>query len=119
MRIGLCLVFFLFTSSIQAAEFYTRYFEGAEDNNRAEITLSKQGNKIQISGFSLWVSSNNSPHTGEFEGHVILKENAEGHFNQGECQFTINYTLDELIITEDNYQCGGMNVTFNGLYKRK
>lgn len=44
---------------------------------------------------------------------VFLKAN-EGF----DCRFTITFGKGSLVITDDNLKCGGLNVSFNGRYRR-
>lgn len=98
---------------------YERYEDGKPDSNAAEITLVvvKQG-KVKITGNSTWVGNaeTGNVNTGEIEGLAEIKANTI-HFDN-ECKFDIKTSVDSLVVANEAGDCGGLNVSFQGIYKK-
>lgn len=80
---------------------------------------------IKFQASSYWVGANpDMINTGEISGIIPLKEGKAiyndnfGDETQG-CHVEITFKEDSTLRVEDNYRCGGLNVTFMGDYKRK
>jgi ankyrin repeat protein len=87
---------------------------GVWQNERARLNITVIDNRVNIDGHAIW-SGRLSPHFGDlnFEG----VPNGDRLANQaGECQATFR-RIGEYIIAKDNAKCGGMNVTFSGVYR--
>lgn len=84
-----------------------------------EILLLNDGN-IRIKGSAVWVMSTSNVHTGEFEGVASLKDGIavyKSGSTDSDCKVIIKFIKDGIEV-EDNLNCGGLNVTFTGDYKR-
>ena len=55
--------------------------------------------------------------TGEFAETSIAKDNILDISSDG-CKLTITVSEDSLTVTKDNFGCGGLNVSFDGFYKK-
>ena len=101
---------------------YVRYDEnGKPDALSASITvLSLEKGKVKILGSAIWSGDPQSGnvHTGEVEGTFVLKANQVNYQDENGCQFILLFGKNALTINNDNYQCGGANVSFNGFYKK-
>lgn len=95
------------------------------DGATIDLQVQKQSalNSVRIQGEAFWVSQTQKDniHTGETCGlaslrgtTVLYKETPD----KESCGFTMRIVNDEMIVSEDNGNCGGMNVQFNGTYKR-
>nr|MDQ2938873.1 hypothetical protein [Acidobacteriota bacterium] len=51
----------------------------------------------------------------ELQGRKLLFKAGDG---DDDCRFMITFGADSLLITEDNLRCGGLNVSFDGRYKK-
>ena len=95
---------------------YVRFFQGVKDN--AEIMLvGLNGNQIYISGNAFWYgpnAANGQVNTGNIEGIGKLKS-GKAVFDR--CEAIISRENGELFV-ENESGCGGLNVTFNGNYKK-
>lgn len=104
---------------------YRRVTESARfDRNSSELSvwLLKNG-RVRVKGVSSWVSNARSGgvNFGGVDGifdlqgkQLFYKHGAEDH----DCRFTITFGADSLLVTEDNLQCGGWNVSFDGKYRK-
>jgi hypothetical protein len=94
---------------------------GGFDRYSAELDvwLLKNG-EVRVSGDSSWVGNERTGNVnvGSVDGIFALQVNKLFFKGSDGCRFTITFGGDSLQITEDNQQCGGMNVSFDGKYRR-
>jgi hypothetical protein len=97
---------------------------GRFDRDSAELNvwLLKDG-QVRIGGDSTWVGNarTGNVNVGHADGIFALQGNKviyNGSDEDDECRFTITFGGDSLMVTEDNLQCGGLNVSFDGKYRR-
>ena len=99
--------------------------EWRDGDNR--IRLWASGGKIGAAGNAYWPSRNPSPaeapggpHLGDFGGAAAPKgSSVEFHEGDAPSQCVVHLTLVEpFLIARDNRQCGGMNVSFSGVYSK-
>jgi uncharacterized protein len=100
---------------------YTRIINGKTDPNETEllmIGLSEQ--RVFISGTSLWQNPNrpDNVRTGEISGFGILRGGVISADTKELCGANFQSSAENYLKVEDERFCGGMNVTFNGIYKR-
>jgi len=102
---------------------YRRIYNGKFDRNTAtlDIWLLKDG-RVRVNGDAVWVGVvKDNVHIGEADG-VFTIRGKEILYKDGDsadnCSFTITFGAGSLTVKDDNGQCGGMNVTFDGSYKR-
>ena len=90
---------------------------GGED--RVVITPVKHGNALHFKGNATWHGINGVEHFGHIEGEASPTGN-HLHFEEaGPNTCTIDLTLaGKFILASDNELCGGMNVSFQGFWKR-
>jgi hypothetical protein len=93
-----------------------------EGNPSVRVTLA--GAILHVDGEAFWPGPNPEkgwpigwPHTGEIEGELTVEGN-RGVYDNGECKIDFSLVGDTLI-ARDNSQCGGANVRFDGVYRRK
>lgn len=100
---------------------YERYDEnGKPDSQAASITVFPLGKgKVKIIGSATWVGdvSTGNVHTGSVEGTFVLRGDQLNYQDENGCQFILLFGKSALTINNDNNQCGGVNVSFNGYYK--
>ncbi|QFY43410.1 DUF1311 domain-containing protein [Candidatus Methylospira mobilis] len=102
---------------------YIRYFDGKPDKHSSNITVRELGNgKAHITGSAIWVSNANTGNVnmGDLDGELPLEGN-QIHYTDGEsegCRLTITFAGNGLEVSGDNMRCGGLNVSFNGYYKK-
>jgi hypothetical protein len=88
-----------------------------------DIFLLDNG-RLRIQGDALWVNpaKTGSVHTGDVNGTAKLEGDkaiyVESPDNPDSCRFTIWFSNRTITVTDDNMNCGGMNVTFAGTYQR-
>lgn len=98
---------------------YARYFEGKVDTHSSDITLEQLPNgKVKVTGTALWMGPL-SPNIGELDGTFALSGNQIFYRAGDYCKCTLTLIPGGLKVTEDNGGCGGMNVTFNGEYRKQ
>lgn len=85
------------------------------------ITLRPDGEALRAKGEASWQGPNNvSPHVGYLDGKAKPIGNT-ATFSEGSSEadcVAILVLLGRYLAVVDNHACGGMNVTFSGLYKR-
>lgn len=110
-------------SDTKIAGSYTRWFQGEPDSNAAEITLRPLGGgAIFATGNATWnnEASGGTARTGQFEGTVAIDGNQIAYSDgqpQG-CRMTITVAESTLTVSDDNGHCGGLNVSFDGQYRK-
>ena len=84
-----------------------------------DIRRGAKPGTLAVSGQAFWRGVGDNVHVGEVEfeaapaGNVLRLEE-----NEDLCSVTLRLVGD-LLVVSDNLKCGGLNVTFNGVYRRK
>ena len=104
------------------AGIYTRWFHGKPDSNSAEIKLRPLGGgEVFATGDATWIDKQTGlARTGSFEGTAAV-DGGQIRYSDGTadgCRITISVKDDLLSVANDNGQCGGLNVTFDGAYRK-
>jgi len=101
---------------------YVRYTNGKKDANSAVINvIALNASRFHIDGTSVWVSPGKSgtAHTGALRGFGELKGAVISETVKNElCSAKLRLTAPGTLRVEGEAGCGGMNVTFNGEYRR-
>ena len=91
----------------------------------AELDILLLGDgQLRIQGEALWVNpaKTGSVHTGDVDGTAKFEGDKAYYIESSDdpdsCRFTISFTNRTITVTDDNMKCGGMNVTFAGIYQR-
>lgn len=71
---------------------------------------------LAISGTAIW-GDGPAPRTGEVNGSTTPSDN-RALVKDGSCQVRLTL-VDQWLVADDNSECGGMNVTFTGIYRRE
>jgi hypothetical protein len=88
------------------------------------VTIRRSGEELGIDGEAYWPSPNppveerpGGPNIGSIGG-AFRVTGSRAEYDEGDgCQ--VSFTLvGDLLIAGDNHRCGGMNVSFSGVYKR-
>lgn len=87
------------------------------------LQISVQGGQLHVEGDAYWPSANPSPEVrpygpnmGQVEARAAPR-GADVEFVEDTCKVRV-HSLGEVLIVADNSECGGMNVRFNGVYRR-
>lgn len=102
---------------------YERYYRGKRDKHSAWIHIFElQKNRARVVGSAIWVghAARGNINVGEIDG-VFPLDNNKLHYGKPEedgCLLTITFAKNALVVTDDNSRCGGLNVSFNGEYRR-
>lgn len=101
---------------------YTRWLQGKPDPSSAEIRLRPLGGgEVFATGDASWVdNASGIARTGSFAGTAAINGGkivySDG--NTDGCRMTIRVNENALSVDDDNGQCGGLNVTFDGEYRK-
>jgi hypothetical protein len=94
---------------------WSRYIASGNES-KITITLAPDGRSLRVAGFAEWMSGGaTEPHTGEFEGSAQAQGNQLTIHDNG-CVVEMFLLGDDHLFVRDHFDCGGMNVTFRGLY---
>jgi uncharacterized protein len=100
---------------------YDRYWKGKKDKDQASLLLvGLSDNRVYASGSAVWNGPNavdGQVNVGEIQGVGVLK-GGKAVFDLQGCAATL-VLEDKGLEVEDESGCGGLNVTFNGTYRRK
>lgn len=84
-----------------------------------DIKRGARAGALAVKGEAYWRGLGDNIHTGEVEfeaapqGNLLALKNSEDI-----CEVTLRLVGSYLVVS-DNLQCGGANVTFNGVYRKK
>lgn len=97
---------------------WTGTWKGGED--RVTIRLSKTPGALELEGAAAWHGVGSVVHTGDIEGEATPRGNHLHYADSDSAEAcSIDLTLSgKFIIASDNNHCGGMNVRFEGIWKR-
>ena len=92
------------------------------DSSYLDVWLLRDG-QLRVAGYSSWVGSTRTGNVNVGQGDGIFKlQGTKVYFQYGDgnddCRFTITFGVDSLTVTEDNGKCGGINVSFDGKYRK-
>lgn len=90
-------------------------------SNGIEFTENKLPGFLNVTGNAMWQGLGDNVHVGEIDGRyeprngVIEYSDGNGEYD---CRITMRL-LGRYLIVADNLNCGGVNVSFSGIYARK
>ncbi|MEZ5428091.1 MAG: DUF3298 and DUF4163 domain-containing protein [Pyrinomonadaceae bacterium] len=88
--------------------------------NSIEIRSSEKSGFLKITGNAFWKGAGDNIHIGELDDEAAPtgdKLNFGGE-DEYDCRVRMQ-RLGRFLIVSDNLQCGGVNVTFSGVYQKK
>lgn len=88
--------------------------------NSIMFTKNKLTGWLNVTGNALWKGLADNVHIGELDGRAELRNGALV-YSDGEDELDCRATLrlvGGFLVVADNFRCGGMNVTFSGIYRR-
>jgi hypothetical protein len=93
-------------------------YQGRKDYQWASVELrpGKAPGTLFAEGFALGYGWN-APHTGGFEISAKPRRNLVFFKDGVECRGMM-FLLGDWLVVKDNFRCGGLNVTFGGVYHR-
>ncbi len=100
---------------------------GTWRNGDNSIVLSRDGARLKASGEAYWPSANPSPkdrpggpNMGDMGGTAMPSGNTVlfASDNPDECRVKLTL-LSPFLLAADNSNCGGMNVSFTGVYRKR
>ena len=92
------------------------------DASELNVWLLKDG-QVRVAGDSSWVGNERTGNVnvGSVDG-IFALQGSKLFFKAGDgdddCRLTITFGADSLLVTEDNLRCGGLNVSFDGKYRK-
>lgn len=86
---------------------------GVWQNDHAKLSITSADGRLHVVGNAIWQGAGD-PHFGSFTFDAPLGTDVVGL--TGECEVQIR-KVGDFLFAQDNKQCGGMNVSFDGLYR--
>lgn len=89
-------------------------------DNEIEITQNKLAGNLNVAGTAIWKGIGDNVHVGEIDGRYEPK-NGVINYSDGDDEFDCKAKLRLLgtyLIVADSMKCGGVNVSFSGIYTR-
>jgi len=90
--------------------------------NEIKIAKTAKMSIYKVSGNAFWQGMGDNIHIGELDGEAKVVGNdlkyGEGDTDEYACKVTM-HLVGKYLIVADNLNCGGANVTFSGVYRRK
>jgi len=99
---------------------YKRMVRGKLDRHAATLDIWRlKDGRVRVKGDALWVGDpkTGNVNTGDADG-IFGLEGSKIFYKDDTCSFAIQLGADSLTVTDDTLNCGGMNVTFDGEYKK-
>ncbi len=92
----------------------------ASNGDSLNITRSKKAGVLKIKGNAFWRGLGDNIHIGEVDNVGIPSGNflEVGGKEEYDCHVKMQLVGD-LLVVSDNMKCGGVNVTFSGVYRKK
>ena len=95
---------------------------GWSDGGSADLLIEPRGERPSITGTAFWPArpeENDWPtiHIGEVDGTLAIAGNRATYADDNLCELELTLLADFLLVA-DNRRCGGVNVTFSGVYTR-
>jgi hypothetical protein len=83
------------------------------------LNIRREGHthRLKVAGQAYWYGLGDNVHEGSFEAGAEPRGNALV-LDDGDCKVLLKLVEDYLIAT-DNSECGGMNVRFDGVYRKR
>ena len=91
------------------------------EENGIEFTDNKLAGFLNVTGSATWKGLGDNVHVGEIDGRYA-PENGVINYSDGDDEYDCKITmrlLGSYLIVADNLKCGGVNVTFSGVYTRR
>lgn len=93
---------------------------GTWANGLGRIRIAASNGKLHLTGEAEWHGPGGVVHTGDFEGDAAPQGNHLHFVEAGADTCTVDLTsIGRYLVANDNDRCGGMNVRFWGIWKRK
>ena len=111
------------SASVEISGEYERYDGNKRDENAAKITVRELKNgQVDVEGNAIWIGNaeTGNINMGELNGSFSIKNNVI-RYTDGEesgCRLHMTFSKSSLVINNDNMNCGGLNVTFDGKYRK-
>ena len=90
-------------------------------DDEVRVSRGSRAGTLRVAGEATWVGVNpDNVHAGELEGEATPAGGVLtlGGTEEFDCRATLRLVGPYLVVS-DNKQCGGVNVTFDGVYRRK
>jgi hypothetical protein len=85
--------------------------------NLIEIKRGRRAGELSVAGQAYWKGLGDNVHVGEINS-TLAPRNGELLIEDDICRVSLRLVGPYLVVN-DNNQCGGFNVTFDGVYRRK
>lgn len=86
---------------------------GVWQNGHAKLSITPADGRLRVVGNAIWQGAGD-PHFGSFTFEAPAESDVVGL--TGECEVQIR-KVGSFLFAQDNKQCGGTNVSFDGLYR--
>jgi len=90
-------------------------------DNSLRLSRGRKPGELRVAGDATWVGVNpGNVHVGDVSGEAAPAGNVLqiGGGDEYDCRLTLRL-VGAYLVAADNKQCGGVNVTFDGVYRRK
>jgi hypothetical protein len=90
-------------------------------DNSISIAAGKNAGSFDLTGSALWRGLGDNVHVGDFEESAKADGNllkiGEGENDEDGCRVSLR-RVGRFLIVSDNMRCGGVNVSFSGVYRK-
>ncbi len=90
-------------------------------DNSIKISSDREEGRMRVTGNALWRGRGDNVHIGELDGRTRLQKDVM-RYSDGDDEYDCKATLrlvGRFLVVADNLKCGGVNVTFSGVYTKQ
>ena len=88
-------------------------------DNSLRLSRGRKPGELRVAGDATWVGVNpGNAHVGEVRGEAAPSGNVLEVGGDDDCRLKLRL-VGSYLVASDNKQCGGVNVTFDGVYRRR
>jgi hypothetical protein len=87
-------------------------------DNALKISRGEKPDSLRVSGNALWKGRSDNLHVGEVDSTGMPDDKQFMRLTDGICEIRL-YLVSRYLVVADNNECGGMNVSFSGVYLKK
>lgn len=92
-------------------------------DNEIDIGISKKRGSFDVTGDATWKGQGDNVHVGDLDYNEVKPTGnnlklGENDNEEYDCKVSM-WLIGKYLVVADNLRCGGVNVTFSGVYQRK
>jgi hypothetical protein len=87
--------------------------------NTLTITKTNKQDTFSVKGNAYWRGLGDNIHIGEINATGVVTDEGRMSLTEDTCKIMLDVVIGKYLVVSDNLECGGVNVTFKGVYTKK